>query len=176
MPEWPLNAFPIPSFTRLIVKSIFTSYPPQAAIPILRQMGKEPITWDASGKVVPLSESEAQRQNDDAKVLWDESGSAHAKTAEVLPSTWDTGFWMILRDIGELGMEVLPSASGDRPRLSILAPYSGVFLLVLYLVFFVVALVMLPLSFLLRIAGRKGYAWSLDRAARREKALEKMPA
>ncbi|MGV3614789.1 MAG: hypothetical protein ACO1SV_05565 [Fimbriimonas sp.] len=137
-------------------------------------MGKEPITWDASGKVVPLTETEMQRQNAAAKVLWDESGSGNAPAPEVLPSTWDTGFWMILRDLGELGMEVLPSA--DRPRLSVFAPQRSILLVVLHSILLVVALVLLPLSYLVRLVGRQGYAWSLRRATAREKSRERLPA
>jgi hypothetical protein len=138
-------------------------------------MGKEPMTWNASGKVVALTEEEILRQNGDAKVLWDESGSGHAKTAEIIPSSWDTGFWMILRDLGDLGMEVLPSAAADKPRLSIFAPEGSILLVVLYVFVVVLAIALLPLSFLLRQIGRSGYAASLRRAAVREKALERMP-
>lgn len=138
-------------------------------------MRKEPVTWDVSGKVVALTEDEVLRQSGEAKVLWDESGSGIAKTAQIVPSSWDTGFWMILRDLGDLGVEVLPSVSADKPRLSIWTPQGNVFLLVFYVFVFVLAIVLLPLSFLLRQIGRSGYAASLRRAAVREKALERMP-
>ncbi|AIE86698.1 hypothetical protein [Fimbriimonas ginsengisoli] len=134
-------------------------------------MANEPMTWDSSGKLVPLTADEIQRQQADAHELWVESGNANAKMTEVIPISWDTGAWMILKDLGELGMEAVTSVWSDtKPRVYVPSVgMTGLSFLILALGF-LLGLIFFPLSFLALNIGRRGYDWSLRRAVRREEA------
>lgn len=137
-------------------------------------MSEGPVTWDASGKLVPLTQEEQERLNVDAHQQWVESGNAAVEGPAVIPVSRDTGCWMILRDLGEMGVDAVSFSRRDvGSGAVIVTPGAAILGVLLVVALFVVGLVLLPLSLLARWLGQRGYQASLDRAAKREKALER---
>lgn len=128
----------------------------------------EPVTWDSSGNMVPLTEEEAERQRAAAHEGWVASGNWDAPAPEVIATSWDTGFWMVVRDLGELGIQAVKFARLDS-AIEFFSPTPGGILLgvILCLAAFAIGIALFPLTLVLHFGGRAGYEWSLQRAASR---------